>query len=164
MEVKAQARFLQISPRKVRSVVDVIRGMQAQAALGQLGAIRREAARPIAKLIKSAIANAEHNFSLDPLSLKIDEIFVDGGPVLQRYKPRAFGRASRIRRRTSHITLILEGTRVKKEKNAPKPPSEVKEVDKDRKTTSEKDFEIKKKVGKERRPSLARRLFRRKSI
>ena len=92
MEIKAKLKYLKISPRKVRLVVDVIRGMEVVKALEQLQFINKRAARPVAKLINSAVANAEHNFELEKNNLYIKEIKVDEGATLHRWKPRARGR------------------------------------------------------------------------
>jgi len=108
MEVSAKLRYLRQSPRKVRLVTDFIRGAEAAKALNQLKFLNKRAAKPIAKLIQSAIANAEHNFSLNPKNLYIKTIFVDQGPTLKRWRARAFGRGAQIRKRTSHITVILD--------------------------------------------------------
>ena len=107
MQVSAKLRHLRMSPRKVRLVVDTIRGLEVEAALNQLKFINRRAVTPITKLLKSAIANAEHNDNLKQDNLYIKEIRVDEGPSLKRWRPRAFGRASEVKKRTSHISLIL---------------------------------------------------------
>jgi len=96
-----------MSPRKVRLVIDVVRGMKVERALQQLSFIHKAAARPVQILIKSAMANAEHNFKLDPKTLTIAKITADGGPILYRFTPKAFGRATPIRKRTTHITVVL---------------------------------------------------------
>ena len=117
MEVNAKARFVRMSPRKVRLVIDVVRGMPIDKALAQLSFMKKEAAEPVYKLIASAAANAEHNFQLDRSSLYVKAISADGGPVLHRFRPRAFGRAAAIRKRTSHIQVTLaskDGATVKK--------------------------------------------------
>ncbi len=113
MKVIAKLNYLHISPRKVRAVVNVVKKMNPAEALNQLKFIPNMASRPLTKLIKSAIANAENNFSLDSSGLKISEFKVDGGPVLKRFRPASKGRAAPLKRRTSHITLVLEGQRVK---------------------------------------------------
>ena len=107
-EVMAKLRYLRMSPRKTRLVVDVIRGSRVEEAIAQLKVMPKAAARPVLKLLNSAVANAEHNFKLDKKLLVVKKIFVDVGPVLKRSKPRAFGRATPIHRRTSHITIILD--------------------------------------------------------
>jgi large subunit ribosomal protein L22 len=107
MEVKAKARYIRMSPKKVRLVAGLVRGMGVGQAEAHLGLTQKAAALPVLKLLRSAIANAEHNFKLEKADLFIKEISVDGGPVLKRFKPRAFGRAGSIRKRTSHINLTL---------------------------------------------------------
>ncbi len=116
MEVQAKARFIRQSPRKVRLVIDVIRGMQVHQAQTQLRFMKKVAALPVLKLLNSAIANAEHNFQLSADSLIVKTITADGGPVLHRWTPKAFGRAAPIRKRMSHISIVLapkEGEAVK---------------------------------------------------
>jgi large subunit ribosomal protein L22 len=107
MEVKAYAKSLRMSPRKVRLVVDLIRGKKVASALAQLQFSPRAATLPISKLVKSAVANAKHNYDLVEDNLFIKSIFVDGGATLKRSMPRAQGRATPIRKRTSHITVVL---------------------------------------------------------
>jgi large subunit ribosomal protein L22 len=93
---------------KVRRVVDLIRGLPAAEAQTVLKFAPQAASEPVAKVLDSAIANAEHNAHLDPEALWVKEAFVDEGPTLKRFRPRAQGRAYRIRKRTSHITIVLE--------------------------------------------------------
>ena len=107
MDVHASLRYLRMSPRKVRLVIDVVRGLPAVEAETRLGFINKEAARPVLKLLQSAIANAENNFHLDRKNLVIAKITADGGPTIKRSRPRAFGRAAAIRKRTTHINIIL---------------------------------------------------------
>lgn len=107
MEIKAKAKHIKMSPRKVRLVVDVARGKEVQAALEQLKFVNKLAVKPIVKLINSAVANAKHNFEIEPDNLYVKEIKVDEGPTLRRWMPRAFGRATPLRKRTSHINLVL---------------------------------------------------------
>ncbi|MBI3626640.1 50S ribosomal protein L22 [Candidatus Uhrbacteria bacterium] len=107
-QVMAKLRYLRMSPRKTRLVVDVIRGSKVAMAQAQLKVMSKAAAMPVLKLLNSAIANAEHNFKLDKKNLFVKTIMVDGGPVLKRSTPKAFGRATPIHRRTSHITIILD--------------------------------------------------------
>jgi large subunit ribosomal protein L22 len=107
MEVKAYAKSLRMSPRKVRLVVDLVRGKKIAPALAQLQFCARAATLPISKLVKSAVANAKHNYDLSEDNLYIKEIFVDGGATIKRSMPRAHGRACPIRKRTSHVTVIL---------------------------------------------------------
>ncbi|MBI2990509.1 MAG: 50S ribosomal protein L22 [Candidatus Magasanikbacteria bacterium] len=108
-QAQAQLKDLRISPRKVRLLVDVIRAMNVDDALSQLRVSKKDAAKPLRKLLESAIANALTNHYLKRDSLKIEKAFVDGGRTLHRWTPRAMGRATPIRKRTSHITLVLSG-------------------------------------------------------
>lgn len=107
MLITAKAKNIRMSPRKIRLVVDVVRGMETEEALGQLHFMKKLAAKTVAKLINSAVANAEHNFELDKNNLYIKEIKVDEGATLKRWMPKAHGRATTIRKRTAHITLAL---------------------------------------------------------
>ncbi len=107
MEIKAKAKHIRMSPRKVRLVVDVARGKEVQAALERLKFINKLAAKPVVKLINSAVANAKHNFEIEQDNLYVKEIKVDEGPTLRRWMPKAFGRATPLRKRTSHINLVL---------------------------------------------------------
>lgn len=135
MKVKANLNYLRISPRKVRLVADLIRGMDVKDAETQLRFLTKKAAKPMLKLLKSAIANAEHNFGIDKDNLFVSEIQVNEGPRLKRWMPRAMGRADMILKRTSHIKLVL-GTKkeveVKKKKSKPK-VVKLEELEKDKK-------------------------------
>jgi len=97
-----------MSPRKVRLVADLVRGLDVTDALAQLKFVRKSAVRPVTKLIESAVANAGHNHQLDTSDLYIKKIAVDDGPTLKRWRARAHGRAATIRKRTSHISLVLD--------------------------------------------------------
>jgi large subunit ribosomal protein L22 len=103
----AQVRYLRMTPMKCRRVIDLVRGMDVQPALDQLRFQPQAASEPIAKVIASAVANAQHNKQLDPSRLYIAQAYVDEGPTLKRFRPRAQGRAFRIRKRTSHITVVV---------------------------------------------------------
>jgi large subunit ribosomal protein L22 len=107
MESKAVAKFIRISPRKVRQVVDLIRGKKVDDALAILKFTPNLSTEPVSKVLKSAVANAEHNLEMSPDDLYVTKIFVDQGPTMKRIKPRAQGRADRIRKRTSHITVVV---------------------------------------------------------
>ena len=104
----ARATHVRVTPMKARRVVDLIRDMPASQALAVLKFAPQAASEPVAKVLASAIANAEHNFSLDPDTLVVSRAFVDEGATLKRFRPRAQGRAYRIRKRTSHITIEVE--------------------------------------------------------
>ncbi len=105
---RAQAKFVRVTPQKARRVVDLIRGMDASEAQTLLRFAPQAASEPIGKVLDSAIANATNNYNLDALTLVIKEAFVDEGPTMKRFRPRAQGRASQILKRTSHITVIVE--------------------------------------------------------
>jgi ribosomal protein L22 len=105
--VRAQAKYVRSSPRKARLVVDVIRGKSVEEARAILVHTPRAAAEPVLKVLESAIANAEHNHELLPEELRIHQVMVDEGPTIKRFRPRALGRATKIRKRTSHITINL---------------------------------------------------------
>ena len=104
----AKARFVRMAPMKCRRVVDLVRGKPVSEALAILRFSPQAAAEPVAKVIASAAANAENNLDLDPDTLVVDVAMVDEGPTLKRIRPRAQGRAYRIRKRTSHITIEVE--------------------------------------------------------
>ena len=104
----ARATHVRVTPMKARRVVDLIRNKPAQAALAALKFQPQAAAEPVAKVLASAIANAENNFQLDPQTLVISRAYVDEGATLKRFRPRAQGRAFRVRKRTSHITIEVE--------------------------------------------------------
>lgn len=105
---RAVARYVRVSPMKARRVVNLVRGLPATEALTVLQFASQAASEPVYKVVASAIANAENNEKLDRDSLLVAEVYVDEGPTMKRYRPRAHGRAYRIRKRTSHITVVLE--------------------------------------------------------
>ena len=112
MEAKAQTRYLRVTPQKARRVVDLIRGKQATEAVAVLQFAPQAAAEPVRKLVESAIANArfladKHSEAFDPSELVVQAIHVDEGPTMTRFRPRAQGRAGRILKRTSHITVVV---------------------------------------------------------
>jgi large subunit ribosomal protein L22 len=104
---RATARYVRVTPMKARRVVDLIRGMYAHDALNVLEFAPQAASTPVYKVLASAMANAEHNNGIDPDTLYVAEAYVDEGPTLKRFRPRAQGRAYRIRKRTSHITVVV---------------------------------------------------------
>ncbi len=128
MEARAQARYVRVTPMKARRVIDLIRGMNAGDAQAVLTFAPQAASEPIGKVLASAIANAKNNYAMDERALVVSAAFVDEGPTQKRIRPRAQGRAYRIRKRSSHITVIVSDGReviaakplVKK---APKSPS-----------------------------------------
>ena len=105
--VRARARYVRHAPRKARLVIDHIRGKDVDQARAILMHTPRAASRDVLKLLDSAIANAENNHDLVADDLKVGKAYVDEGPTLKRYRPRALGRATRIRKRTSHMTIEL---------------------------------------------------------
>ena len=112
MEAKAQARFVRITPRKARRVIDVIRGQRAQEAIDVLRFAPQGAAKTVLKLVESAIANAQYaaeqnGEAFDEEALVISQAYADEGPTMKRIQPRAQGRANRILKRTSHITVVV---------------------------------------------------------
>jgi large subunit ribosomal protein L22 len=108
MEVRAVTRYVRISPRKARLVTDLIKGKPVEEALITLKFLPKKGARLVSKTLQSALANAEQNPNIDVDTLYIKRIYVDGGPTLKRWRARAMGRATRIIKRTSHITVILD--------------------------------------------------------
>ena len=107
MEAKAQARYVRVTPQKARRVVDLIRGLSAGEAQAVLRFAPQAASETVGKVLDSAIANASNNLNLDPLTLVVAAAYVDEGPTMKRFRPRAQGRAFRIRKRTSHITVVV---------------------------------------------------------
>jgi len=108
METKAVAKYVRISPQKARLVADVVRGLPVDEALVTLKFMPKKGARLLAKVIESAVANADQSGTVDVDTLYVKRIMVDGGPMLKRYRPRAMGRATRILKRTSHITVVVD--------------------------------------------------------
>ena len=107
MKVHAQARFIRQSPYKVRRVLDLVRGLPVTQARDVLRFTQRRATEPISKVLESAVSNAAHNHALDAEELVVVEAYADEGPTLKRYRPRARGRATRILKRTSHVTIVV---------------------------------------------------------
>jgi large subunit ribosomal protein L22 len=104
----AKARYVRVAPMKVRRVVDLIRGLPVDDAQAVLQFAPQAASEPVSKVLASAVANAEHNHQLRPDRLWVSAAYVDEGPTLKRFRPRAQGRAYRIRKRTSHITVVVQ--------------------------------------------------------
>ncbi|MFW5980752.1 MAG: 50S ribosomal protein L22 [Halanaerobiaceae bacterium] len=111
MEAKACAKYLRISPRKVRQVIDLIRGKDVDKAIGILRNTPKKASGMLEKVLNSAVANAENNHDMFYEDLYISEVYADEGPTMKRYRERAMGQASPINKRTSHITIILSDTK-----------------------------------------------------
>ena len=108
MEAKAYLKYARISPRKVSIVLDLIRGKDVATAMAILKNTNKIACESLEKLLASAVANAEHNFHMDPSKLYVSECFVCPGPTLKRIMPRAKGSADRILKRTSHVTMVVK--------------------------------------------------------
>jgi large subunit ribosomal protein L22 len=110
VEVRARARYVRSAPRKARLVMQHIRGKQVADARAILDHTPRAVSRDVLKLLNSAVANAENNYELDADELRVSHAFVDEGPTIKRWRPRAYGRATRINKRTSHMTILLTTT------------------------------------------------------
>lgn len=110
MDVVAKLRYFRVSPRKVRLVLDLIRGLNVEIAEQQLMNLPKASSLPLLKLMRSAQANAEHNFKLNKNDLYVKQAFADEGPKLKRFMPRAMGRATPVLKRMSHVTIILAPT------------------------------------------------------
>ena len=108
MQARASAKHVRITPRKVRRVIDLVRGRHVDEARRILKLSPLGAAPTVAKILDSAVANAEQHPGVIPENLLVKSAFVDEGPTLKRFRPRAYGRATRVRKRTSHITLVVE--------------------------------------------------------
>jgi len=107
MEIRAKARFVRISPQKIRLIMGQVRGQKVEEALNLLSFAPQRGARILKKLLDSAVANAQQNADMDVDALYIAKVYADEGPTLKRWRPRAQGRATRIRKRTCHLTVIL---------------------------------------------------------
>jgi large subunit ribosomal protein L22 len=108
MEVRARLKFVRVAPRKAQLVADLIRGKGSEEALNILNFTRKAAAKILVKLLKSALANATQKKTVDIDRLYVKKVTIDQGPTMKRFQPRALGRATMIRKRTSHITLVLD--------------------------------------------------------
>lgn len=159
MNTKATAklRHLRMSPRKVRLVAGLVRGLKVRDALVQLQFSKKHAAVPVRKLVESAAANAAHNHNVNLDTLVISEIRVDEGKTLYRWMPRAFGRATPLRKRMSHISITVEGEAKEEKKEAKKPAKkeEVKKEDAVKKPAEKK--ETKPKASKEAKKPAAKK-------
>jgi len=167
MKYKFHLNKLRIAPRKVRQVVALIKGSPVEEAEIQLKFQSKRAALPILKLLKSGAASAINNFNLSPDNLYVANIFVDEGQTLKRFRPRAFGRAGAIHKKTSHITLVLEERITPGAKKTKK--KIIKEIKPKEIVKEKKEFAEEKKPPKEIKSSgrfrgITRRIFRRKAI
>ena len=181
--ITAKLNHLRIAPRKVRAVADIIRGQDVDMAKAQLKYLARGSARPLEKLLNSAVAGAKHNLGLDESYLYIKEIVVDEGMKLKRFKPKGFGMTMPIQKKTSHVRLVLDELPEQKKKrkeallaNRPK-FEETKKEEAVKGETEEKKVRTEPKLRSEKEMSrgskrgafggmktLGRKLFRRKSI
>ncbi|MCK4805734.1 MAG: 50S ribosomal protein L22 [Candidatus Pacebacteria bacterium] len=170
MEVKASLKYLRISPRKVRLLTNLIKGLSVKSAEANLLHISKRSSKPLLKLLKSAMANAEHNFNLDKDNLFVRAIRVDEGPALKKWRPRARGAAYPIRKRTSHIFLTLKEikekeTIIKKEVKDIKHEKKIEEKKARVKSSAfVKKSEFKKEEKIIKRSAQKQKIFRRKAI
>lgn len=166
-EAIAKLKYLRTSPRKVRLVINLIRGKSLKEAEKRLEFTPKRASLPVLKLLHSAAANAKSNYNTKPTDLFISKITVDGGPTLKRWRARAMGRAAAIGKRTSHITVVLENRQPSPTPNKEKSESQKIEKKEDFKKTKEFKPRIERKFISARRAEVkrsARKIFRRKSI
>ena len=167
MQVTAHLSSLRMTPRKVRDVARTLKGADAIAATYRLRYLPHRPARPISKLIDSALANAYHTFGLVKENMMIKDIVVNGGTVLKRFRPKGFGSTSPLIKRTSHVTVVLEEKvpGLKAEKGAKSAPVEAKQAGPTH-DHDETKHEVKRELGRKEGfvKNLSRRLFRRKSV
>ena len=170
MEVKASLKHLRIAPRKTRLVASLVRGSEVNKAINQLKFLNKKAAKPFLKLLESAVANAVNNYDLDKNNLTIKEIKVDEGRVLKRWLPRAHGRATILRKKMSHINIILSEIVDSGKKEAKKidleAPVKLDEMAKENKKDNSAKKVDDKKPGTEAKSSskgFASKVFRRKA-
>lgn len=172
MEIKAKLNHLHIAPRKVRLVANLVRGMPVEHALRELSVLLRRPSGPLLKLLRSALANAKQNFQLEEGGLYVKSLVVNPGPVSKRFRARAFGRAAPLRKRTSHVSLVLdvkEGVVVETKKKRLGAGPKIREL---RPEDVKEDFVAKpreergpdKKITKTKSVGFVRRMFRRKAI
>ena len=168
-KANAKLRHLRTSPRKVRLLADIIRGLPVQEAEAQLMLSPKRSSKDLLKLLRSAVANAENNHEMNSHNLYIKEIRVDEGPTLKRWNPRAFGAVNEIHKRTSHISIILEVSEKPSEERfvIPKESKEKPKEEKDEKPKREDRPEVKPERETEKpkeRKSPFKKIFRRKSV
>lgn len=166
MKITAKLNYLRIAPRKMRLLVDLIRGEKIEKAITLLDFSIKKGSKPLKKVLEQAVANAENNFQLEKSSLYISKITIDEGPKLKRWRARARGRAARIEKKTSHISLTLSEIKERKKKKVKKiSGAKVKKVE-EKKTKKVKTFKPKKE--KVLRPVKEvkgfKRVFRRKAF
>lgn len=172
MEIKAKLSYLRTSPRKVRLVTDLVRGLKATDAQNQLRFSVKRGALPVLKLLNSAIANAKHNFGIDVNSLYIEKIIVNTAPMLKRWKARSRGMANPIKKRSSHIEITLKDSEGKKsKKKTANKGGDFPEIEKSEKgervDRTEKRLSFrpeKEKSAKVKKENISQKIFRRKSF
>lgn len=169
MKVTVKLRYLRISARKVRLVADLIRGKKIEEAQAILRFTIKKAARPLLKLLKSALASATNNFRMEESNLYVSKILVDEGPKYKRWRARARGQAFEIQKKTSHITIVLEeikkkAKKVKKVKRAKKIKEVKKEVVEKKKRKEKPRFKAELETKRPRIERGAKRVFRRKAF
>ena len=163
MEVLATGKYVSVSPKKARAIANLIRGKNAKESAVILGQMPQAGASAVCKVLNSAMANAENNFNLDKSLLNISKITVDAGPVLKRFQPRSKGMASSIKRRTSHIAIVVSGdikTKVAKEKKVETKKELIKEPE-EHKIELERPEE--KKIYTSTPKEMGKKMFRRKT-
>lgn len=126
--VTAQLRYYRMGPKKLRLIVDLIRGKRVTRAQSVLSLLNKKGAKPMLKLLNSAVANAKHNYNIGLENLIVKSVMVDGGPMLKRFMPKAHGRATPVRERTSHVSLVLEEIETKQKEKKEKAKSESKKT------------------------------------
>ncbi len=167
MEVSAKLRYLNIAPRKIRLVADLIRGKSVEQAQMILNFTIKKGAKPLQKLLKSALANAKNSFQLEESNLYISKILVDEGPKFKRYMPRARGQAYEIQKKTSHVTILLSEIEKEKKKKA-KEKKQAQEItmvkEEEVKKTEKPKFKPAREAARPRIEKGLKRIFRRKSF
>ena len=167
-EVKAQLNNLRMAPRKVRAIVNLVKGKNVNDAISQLEYFVRRPSEPMKKLLNSAVANAENNFSMVKDNLYIKEFIVNEGVKLKRFRAKGFGRAESIQKKTSHVKVVLgertPGLRTERKTKAKKETAE--ETTKETKTYETKRPEVKREIGAKKGilGNLGKRLFQRKAV
>lgn len=172
MQVRAELRQLRISPRKVRLVAGLLKGLDVAHARYQLDTVVKKSSTPMLKLLNSAVANATNNFNLEETNLFVKEVNVDEGIKLKRFRPKGFGRTSPIEKKTSHIRIILEervpGMKAKKKDKKEAQPTETPEAKPATKAFESKKPEIKRTIGQKglisKLGGASKKLFRRKTV
>lgn len=163
-QLKTKLSYLKIAPRKVRLLADTLRGLSVQEAQAQLLLRRQRSAKPILKLLNSAVANAKNQKNIDSQKLFISSLRVDDGPMLKRSLPRAQGRATPIHKKMSHVTLILEEAAAKfANRFTITPPQKKEKIKKEAKSKRAKTEELKAEKPKGK-AGFFKRIFRRKSV